>query len=122
MPRLVLCSSAARALQTAELVLPALGDEVTLEVERDLYEARPGDVVERIRRVEHDVSSVMVVGHNPTFADLVSSMVSEADASGRRRLEDFPTCALAQIVVQIPAWAQLELATGRLEELFVPER
>ena len=121
MPHLVLCSSATRALQTAELVLPALGNEVTLEVERDLYEADAGGVVERLRRVEDDASSVMVVGHNPAFAELALSLVSDADA-GRNRLEDFPTCALAQIAVSIPAWAQLETSAGRLGALFVPDR
>ena len=122
LPRVILCSSATRALQTAELVLPALGNEVTLQVERDLYRGRRDGVVRRVRGVEEDVLSLMVVGHNPTFAELALSLVSEADAAGRSRLEDFPTCALAQIGMPIAAWAQLAVGTGRLEALFVPER
>ena len=72
-PQLVLSSSAARALQTAEIVLAAAGSEVTLEVESGLYRADVDDVIECLRRVEDEVSSVMVVGHNPTFAELASS-------------------------------------------------
>jgi phosphohistidine phosphatase len=120
-PRLVLCSSAARAVQTAELVLGALGPEVTFEVERYLYEADADQVVERLRRVEEDVSSVMVVGHNPTLAELASSLVSDADTGGRNRLTSLPTCALAEIGVRAETWADLVAGSGRLEELFLPE-
>ncbi|MGD0321622.1 MAG: histidine phosphatase family protein [Acidimicrobiales bacterium] len=121
-PRLVLCSSAARALQTAELVLPALGAEVTLEVEGDLYTAEADELIERLRRVEDEVASIMVVGHNPAFAELVQLLLSEADTAGRGRLVSFPTCALAQVGLRSAAWADLVAGSGRLEELFLPER
>jgi phosphohistidine phosphatase len=122
LPRLVLCSSAARALQTAEIVLPALGTEVTLEVERDLYTADADDVIERLRRVEDEIASVMVVGHNPAFAELVLLLLSEADTDGRSRLEPFPTCALAQIGTRTATWGDFVAGSGYLEALFLPER
>jgi phosphohistidine phosphatase len=120
-PRLILCSSAARAVQTAELVLSALGTEVTLEVERDLYRADADGLIERLRRVEDEVSSVMVVGHNPAFAELALLLLSEADTGGRDRLASFPTCALAQIGLRTAAWSDLVAGSGRLVELFTPE-
>ena len=118
----MLCSSAARAVQTAELVLPALGAEVTLEVERDLYTADADDVIERLRGVEEEVTSIMVVGHNPTFAELVLLLVAPTAISGRGRLQGFPTCALAQIAVRADTWMDLRAASGHLERLFVPDR
>lgn len=121
-PRLVLCSSAARALQTAELVLPALGDEVMLEVERHLYTADADELIERLRRVEVEVASVMVVGHNPAFAELALLLLSKADTAGCSRLVSFPTCAVAQIGLRTATWADLVAGSGRLEELFLPER
>jgi len=121
-PRLVLCSSAARALQTAELVLSALGTEITLEVERDLYRADAGKLIERLRRVDDEVSSVMVVGHNPAFAELALLLLSEADTAGRDRIASFPTCALAQIGLPSAPWGELVAGSGRLVDLFTPER
>lgn len=122
LPTLVVCSTASRAVQTAELVLPALGPEVTFEVERDLYTADADDVIDRLRGVDDTVSSVMVVGHNPAFADLVLLLVSLSDGAGRSRLETYPTCALAQIAVGSGGWSQIAEHGGRLVGLFVPER
>jgi len=117
----VLCSSAARALQTAELVVPALGEDVELQVERALYTADPDDVMEMLRRLEDAVSAVMVVGHNPTFGELALWLVSHDDP-GRAGLDQYPTCALAQIAQPLPTWSGLVPGSGALEELFVPER
>ncbi|MGH9029554.1 MAG: SixA phosphatase family protein [Acidimicrobiales bacterium] len=146
LPHLVLTSSAVRARQTADLVLPALGTEVTLEVERDLYEADADDIIGRLRELD-DVAgsyevegsettgtattgqegttgkspdSVMVVGHNPAFGDLVDLLVSQEDGEGRSKLGSFPTCALAHIELPVSSWSELEGGIGRLERLFVP--
>jgi len=119
-PRLVLCSSAVRAVQTAELVLPALGSEVIFEIEGDLYGADADEVLDRLRAVTESVDSVMVVGHNPTFAELAQLLVSSEDARGMERLDSFPTCALAAIVVPATAWAELGAGNGRLEDMFTP--
>lgn len=119
-PRLVLCSSAVRAVQTAELVLPALGTEVAFEIEEDLYQADAEDVVERLRTITEPVDSVMVVGHNPAFAEVVQLLVSDDDAGATKKLEFFPTCAIAEIVVPAASWQDLEERTGRLERLFHP--
>ena len=116
--RLILCSSAVRARQTAELVLPGLGTEVTLEVERDLYDADADDVLERLTRVWEDVDSVMVVGHNPCLADLAQLMVTPEDNEARHKLENFPTCALAQFSLPAGSWAEVAEGSGRLERLF----
>lgn len=122
LPLLVLCSTAIRAVQTAELVLPALGPEVTFDVERDLYTADADEVIDRLRQVDDDVSSVMVVGHNPAFADLVLLLVSDSDIAGRGKLATYPTCALAQIALGSAGWTELDEHCGRLVNLFVPDR
>ncbi len=122
LPSLVLCSTAARAVQTAELVLPALGSQVTLDLERDLYTADADDVIDRLRQLDDDVSSVMVVGHNPALGDLVLLLVSNSDVAGRRQLEVYPTCALARIALGSDSWARLSEHCGTLENFFAPER
>ncbi|HUC38484.1 MAG TPA: histidine phosphatase family protein [Acidimicrobiales bacterium] len=120
-PTLVVSSSAARAIETAELVMPALGADVTLDTERYMYSASEEEVIDRLRRVEDEVRSMMVVGHNPAFAELVLVLVADADAPSRMRLQPYPTCALAHISVSARSWTDLVAGSGRLEELFVPQ-
>jgi phosphohistidine phosphatase len=122
-PELVLSSSAARARQTAELVLPALGERTELVVDGRLYQADPDDVIELLRAQPDDVRSVMVVGHNPTMHEVALELVGTADAAGRERLEQgFPTAALAVVRLPASSWAQLSPGTGELVELFTPGR
>jgi len=122
-PVLVLCSSARRAVQTAELVVAALADRTDLEVERGLYEADADDIVDRLRLVHDEVVSVMVVGHNPTLHDLALLLLDPQDAAGRSRLEaGFPTAALAVVGIPAPSWGKLSMGTGRLLALRTPGR
>jgi phosphohistidine phosphatase len=119
-PELVLCSSARRAVQTAELVMAQLVTPVELAVERRLYSADVDDVVEIVRAESGDVPSVMVVGHNPTLQELAFDLL-EPDDDGRVRLEErFPTAALAVVAVPVASWARLTLGTGTLIELHTP--
>jgi len=122
-PRLVLSSSALRALETAELVLPALGDDAELVVEPRLYEADADDVVNVVREVPDDVGSVMVVGHNPTLHDLALALVGAQDHQGRARLEEgFPTGALAAVRSPADRWSRLQMGEGDLLAMFTPGR
>lgn len=122
-PGAVLCSSAVRARQTADAVMPAFGEGVELVVESSLYGADPDDIVTRLRLVPADVEAVMVVGHNPTLHELALQLVGPHDSDGRARLEcGFPTGALALIALEATTWAQVAPGTGRLEDLFVPAR
>jgi phosphohistidine phosphatase len=122
-PTLVLCSSARRAVQTAELVVAELADPTDIEVERALYDADADDIVDRLRLVDDAVVSVMVVGHNPTLHDLALALLKPQDAVGRSRLEaGFPTAALAVVGIPAASWGRLSLGTGRLLELRTPGR
>ena len=105
-PDLVLCSSAARAVETYEALAGALrGPEVSTE--DGLYGAVTEDLLARLRQVGEGVRSVMLVGHNPGLADL-----------GRLR-DKLPTGALAVLSFD-GAWAALGPGCANLESLVVP--
>ena len=89
---LVLCSSARRASETYELARPP-GE---LQVEPGLYGASAQQLLQRIRRVPDEVSSVMLIGHNPAIEDLALTLA--ADPTGLEG-EKFPTAALATLTV-----------------------
>jgi phosphohistidine phosphatase len=129
-PRAVVSSSARRALKTAELVLGGLGKDVSLEVNDDLYQADPEEVLEVLSRLDDGLRSVMIVGHNPTFAELVELLVTKDSVEeaarqggnevGVRDIGSFPTCALAHLSVPAERWGTVVEGSASLEELFVP--
>jgi phosphohistidine phosphatase len=117
-PDLVLCSSARRARDTvAGLGLP---DAVDVVVDHDLYLARPDTVVDRIRAVADDVTTLMVVGHNPTTHEVALNLAATGDGAALARLgQKFPTGAVA--VLRVPdRWTDLDAGTASLERFVVP--
>ncbi|HAM03786.1 MAG TPA: phosphohistidine phosphatase [Acidimicrobiaceae bacterium] len=121
-PTLVLSSSATRALETAEGVLPGLGPGAEVVVEPGLYQADPDDVIELVRQVDDTRAEVMVVGHNPTLYELVLFLLGSDDARGRKKVErGLGTAALAVVSFEVDHWAQVAPGDGHLEELVVPK-
>jgi len=122
-PGTVLCSSARRAVQTAELVTAGMDPPPALMVERALYEADADDVLDRLRQLTDDDAAVMVVGHNPTLHHLVLDLLDEGDTTGRQRLDaGFPTAALAVVGLPDVPWSRTAPGTGTLLDLWTPDR
>lgn len=122
---LVLCSSARRTVETLNLVKPSLGD-VKAKIEEALYLAEAGQLLERLKRVDDKVESVMFVGHNPgmeQFAQALStSPATEAQEKSHRRMrEKFSTCALAVIKLPIASWRDARPGAGVLEDFMRPK-
>lgn len=80
-PDRVLYSPAARARETCERVLVALG-YADLRSEARIYEATPATLL-RVLDDHTDVGSVMLVGHNPGLENLVALLTEGASDSGR---------------------------------------
>jgi phosphohistidine phosphatase len=118
-PRLVLCSAGLRARQTLAAVLPSLGPELEIAVERELYTFDERVLLGRLRRIDDAVTSVMLVGHNPALEELALSLTAGGEL--RDRLEaKFPTAALATIELPDDRWASLGGATGRITRFVTP--
>ncbi|HVX22840.1 MAG TPA: histidine phosphatase family protein [Acidimicrobiales bacterium] len=119
LPELVLCSTAARTRQTADLVLAGLVGAPLVDVRRAVYYASPDQVLAEIRTVPDDVTSAMVVGHNPTAHALAAGLGTDDDrvtVEGR----GFPTCALAVFRLPVARWSDVAEQAGHLAGLFTP--
>ncbi|WP_311932111.1 histidine phosphatase family protein [Microbispora sp. H11081] len=101
-PGLVLCSPSVRTRRTAEL----LGLDAPVEIERDIYEAYPDDLFGVLRRTDGEITSVVLVGHNPGVHELVAALTDT-------RLDGFPPGAYAVIELDVP-WEDAAPGTGRL--------
>src|SRR3990172_10772601 len=89
-PELVLCSSALRARQTLARVLPGLGTALEVRIEQTMYTFDADVLLERLRDVSPEVSSVLLVGHNPALQDLAVRLADRSDRLDELALK-FPT-------------------------------
>lgn len=122
-PDLVLCSPAARAVETWELVAPALGPEGHVRFEEGLYATTAGRLLERIGRLAKAPATLMLLGHNPELAALTARLIRDGEPTAIAQLaKKFPTAALAVIRLDIDSWAEIADGCGYLEELTTPKR
>jgi phosphohistidine phosphatase len=112
-PELVLCSTAQRARETLAVVLPVLDDETEILVERGLYGASAGELLERLHAVPEAVGSAMIVAHNPGLEDLAARL------AGDEAPERLPTAALLELSSG-GTWATLGESPCRVVSSTVP--
>jgi len=117
-PELVLCSSARRTRETLEAVAPT-GEHI---IEPQLYSASAEALLERLHRLPGDVSSVMVIGHNPALQMLVLRLARrDGDGADRSAVErKFPTGALATLTFEC-GWTELAAGSAHLAEFLTPK-
>lgn len=124
-PELVLCSAAVRTRETLDIAFEGLAKKARKPVvrfETELYLASPDRILRFIRDCKPDVSSLMIIGHNPGMELLALQLAAAADDSTvhERLGEKFPTAALA--VIDVPQWDSVEEASGQLVAFITPRQ
>jgi phosphohistidine phosphatase len=117
-PRLVVCSTAARARQTLDLVLPALGSPLVV-LDEALYHASATVLLDRVRRLDDAAVEALLIGHNPGLQDLallLSTPSRERDDVAAK----LPTGALVTLELEVAAWSAAAAATGRIASVTLP--
>jgi len=121
-PQLILCSPAVRARQTLDLVLPRLAATPAVVYEDRLYLAASSVLLARLRKVDGNISHVMIVGHDPGMHGLAVALAGGGETSMLQALAaKFPTAALAVIRFKARSWAKVGHGTGRLELFATPK-
>jgi phosphohistidine phosphatase len=122
-PELVLCSSARRTRETLAGVLPG---RVAL-IEEELYVAGHEQLLARLRQVEPEIRSVIVIGHNPALQMLTLSLAGGESAgrpAGAEGLEEIrrklPTGALVTLSFDSP-WSELVRGSAELIDYVRPK-
>jgi phosphohistidine phosphatase len=110
---------ALRARQTLAIVLPALGPELTVSLERGLYTFGSRTILERLTQVPADVPGVLVVGHNPATEELAISLARPGETLAAVR-NKYPTGALAALELDIDAWSDVSPGCGDLTAFVTP--
>jgi len=112
-PELVLCSTAARALETAEIAVDAWGEDVPMLRVAAIYAAGPETLLDQVQAVPPGPRGVLMVGHQPGLGLLIKLLTGAEP--------DFPTAALARIEIPVASWAEVQRGTGHLALLVTPE-
>lgn len=110
-PDVVLCSSSARTRETLKLISGGLAEEARVVIESGLYGATAGELLARLRAVDAELDSVMVIGHQPGIQQLAESLASGGEILAQVQRK-FPTAALATLTFTC-GWH--ELAPGAAE-------
>jgi phosphohistidine phosphatase len=112
-PELVICSTAVRARTTVELAAEAGDWHCPVEHTRAFYGADPAAVLAEIAS-RPAPPRLMVVGHEPTWSELVSLLVG----GGAVRIA---TAAVACLELPADDWSAIEPGAGRLVWLVTPK-
>ncbi|MEY9214192.1 histidine phosphatase family protein [Thermobifida halotolerans] len=110
LPEHVLCSTAQRTRQTWGLVAEELPCEPEVDFEAELYTADVDTALRLVTLVDPEVRTLLLVGHNPTMAQLAAAFDSDSGYLS------FPPASAAVIDLEVD-WLYAAPGTGSLRLL-----
>lgn len=112
-PQLILCSDAARTMETCDHLTAGMGQLPPVRPHSMLYHASPDTILEQISREE--AQTIAVIAHNPGIGMLADALVRQRPA--HHRFLDYPTCATSVIDFEGP----IAIGHGTLVDFVVPK-
>ncbi len=107
---LVISSGAPRAKVTAEIAAGAIGyPSEKIGVEKMLYSSgNPEDILSLIICQSPEISSVMLVGHNPLLSDFIMYICSSCYGLSMKK------SSIVKIEFDLPDWGSIGYRSGKL--------
>ena len=118
----VFSSTALRAVETIEIIKPSIKNTEII-YKKDLYTFDDQMMLEFISKIRDDISSVLIVGHNPAIQETVLRL-SETDKNSNllNRVEHkYPTAAFCTLTSTIEKWSQTGDTMFKLQEFICPK-
>jgi phosphohistidine phosphatase len=112
-PDAVVSSDAARARQTAEIVVETAGLSVQVTLEPRIYAAEWRTLLEVVRDLPARAGCVLIVGHNPGFEELADAL-----AAGGAVIDHLPTAGLVHLDFDAATWREIEPGTGTVQGIY----
>jgi phosphohistidine phosphatase len=114
LPQVVLSSIAMRARDTVNILIKSASCSAQAFFYNELYASSPGQYLRLLEQLDSRIDTAMIVGHNPEQEEFIHLMCS-AD-------ERMTTASIAQIQLDIAAWADLDRETpARLVSVWRPK-
>lgn len=114
-PDRIITSSAVRARETLERAM-AGGEwgDVSTFITEELYDATPDDVLAVIRRQEDGWSRLLLVGHEPTWSQMIGRFIGTAAVK-------VSTATMSRIDFHAPKWEDVAFGRGTLRWFVSPK-
>jgi phosphohistidine phosphatase len=110
----VFCSSAVRTKETFDLCAHSFNFSIEEATYLDeLYFGSVDKAIKLIKGLNNNLSSVLLVGHNPAMHILLEEITGKT-------IDSFSTCALAQICIE-NSWKDLSLKNCELKSFIRPK-
>jgi phosphohistidine phosphatase len=121
-PDLVICSTAARARETWELVARELQPAPEVDVRRAVYDAGAEQLIATARGAPAHVETLMLVGHNPAMEEAAALLARDGDAQALATMQSkYPTAAISELTFDVGSWAEIGRDTGHLARFVRPK-
>lgn len=112
-PDVVISSTAARARETAELIIESAELEVELRFEERIYEATWLDLLRVIASIGDEKETALLIGHNPGFEETVFRLTNERVT--------MLTAALVKTELDIKHWNDTRELCGKFGWIIRPK-
>ena len=119
---IVLSSTALRAVETIEIIKPSIIDTEII-YKKELYTFDDQIMLDFISKINDDLSSVLIVGHNPAIQETVLRL-SETDQNSNllNRVEHkYPTAAFCTLTSSVDKWTHAGDTMFTLQEFICPK-
>jgi phosphohistidine phosphatase len=121
-PGLVVVSTSRRTRDTWKLAQAYVGADIAQRDEPRIYEASHENIMEVIKETPDYIGTLLLVGHNPGFERLATTLAASGHPSAMSLMQDhFPTGSLAVIDLTIGSWRELSAGSGFLDRLKRPD-
>ncbi len=101
-PEMIISSPACRAIHTAIIFMRVMSiPDHHLLVNSDIYHADVDDLMKIINQTNNDIRNLMIVGHNPTFTELVNYL---SDLG----ISNIPTAGSVILEFKISDWKDID--------------
>ncbi len=104
----IFCSSANRAVQTAQLAADAMKFDMNkIKYDDEIYDASTRTLFAFITKIDDSYNNVMCVGHNPTITYLAEYLTKEP-------IGDMVTAGMVVIKFEVRTWSEISEGNGKL--------
>lgn len=109
LPQCIVCSPAARTMETAELFAPQFGlEEADIQADGALYLAGEARLLQACQQFDDRFGAIMLVGHNPAVTELLNRFCDNVS------VDHVPGGGCACLLFDVETWSELAPAKAEL--------
>lgn len=111
---LIISSHAVRASETARIIAHGIGyPPENIRISRQVYHASADLLLDQFFDLSDDISSLMIVGHNPAFTNFANQFLE-------KKIDWLPTSGVVSVSFDTRLWVNLPLAKPRPNFIIYP--